>query len=177
MHMISGRWHRLKSRRSKLVDKCRNAPKIARIKTEEKRKENPKDYDFILVHSFCWQELSKNLICSECKTRSISVKFSKEKGCDILILFVCDTCECVLSECYFSPKAETEKKVNSYTVSRKLVDGVNAIGQGYAALERMCMVLNMHCMSSRSFYNHFDRLSKEVNDLENKVLESARNEI
>ena len=41
----------------------------------------------------------------------------------------------------------------------------------------MCMVLNMHCMSSRSFYNHLDTLSKEVNDLENKVLESARNEV
>ena len=74
-------------------------------------------------------------------------------------------------------KKKQKKKVNSYTVNRKLVDGVNAIGQGYAALERMCMVLNMHCMSSRSFYNNLDTLSKEVNDLENKVLETARNEV
>ena len=105
------------------MDKCRNAAKIARNsrgqpknvtttsgKTDVKGKENPKDYDFILVHSFYWQELSKTLICSECKTKSICVKFSKEKGCAILISFVCNTCECVLSESYSSPKEETEKK-------------------------------------------------------------------
>ena len=85
---------------------------------------------------------------------------------------MCYDCGSIVSESYSSRQEEKGNKKGNFIVNRKLVDGINTSGLGYAALERLCIVLDMNCMSMTSFYKHLNTLAREGVELENRVRES-----
>ena len=190
MHLVLRRWRKpVKVRKNKkiaiknkLASQCRGQVKKMKEKTQSTELENGAndgvlDCQFLFVHSSCWKKLCESLVCSECNTKNVQPKFSKQKGFATLISFVCYDCDGIVSESYSSPQEEKENKKGNFIVNRKLVDGINTIGLGYAALERLCIVLDMNCMSITSFHKHLNALAREGVELENRVLENARSQV
>ena len=184
MHLVHSR-HKPKARPSKRVVQCRSLNTIRHGKKVEKEQDvseaetviPTKDFDFLLLHISCLKELFKNVRCNECDSKAIEVLLPNEQGFSTLIKLKCHECESVLSESYSSPKTNETKAGSSFIVNSKMTDAVNSIGLGHAALQNICIGLNINCIPFESFYDELKNLWTEAIELEEKVLTNARNAV
>lgn len=65
-------------------------------------------------------------------------------------------------------------ETKSFDVNRRFVKAFLSNGEGFASLERFCLVLNMDKMSSRTFSAHTGGISKATSNIGYKCLEKAR---
>ena len=59
----------------------------------------------------------------------------------------------------------------------RMVNGINDIGRGYAALQIFSATLGMDCMSRSTYYVHFHQITADMEAEKKKVLETARGQV
>lgn len=131
--------------------------------------------EFLLVHATCWKELMKNLLCEECGHKSLVVQIREQKGFCAKLVIKCEECGCVMGESYTSPRTTgTTEKTAPFEVNKRMVDDMNSLGLGFAAMERLCTLISIKSMSNATYYKHLNNLAEGTKDLERKVLKKAR---
>ena len=107
------------------------------LSREQSIEEPPVDFNtgkFLLVHDSLWSKLFQNIKCSECGEQKLCAEFSDAIGLSSKITLKCMSCGCVAGESYSSPHTETKPR-SPRLVNKRIVNSINSVGLGFAALE------------------------------------------
>lgn len=187
MHTISSKYRPPKAkyrskldaeRLRKLTESRKNNSTVApinpaAISTSQRRLSEAVNVDdaneFLIGHTSFLSDMFKDIKCSECSEKGLSVDINERKGLCVKLMVYCNLCETVVGNYYTSPKLETKKnKLAAFLVNRKAVDSTNSIGNGYAALEKFCSNFSIRPMAQRTYQQHLNSISQESEALEKR---------
>lgn len=126
-----------------------------------------------IVDFGCLNNLIENLACPKCKQLTLSTKVSHRFGLASKVEVECSSCD-IISDFYTSKKIVD---TNTFDVNYRMVSHFISNGQGYSAMEKLGIVLNMEIMSNSTFSKMTKSLSKSTIKSGQINLTSARERV
>ena len=187
MHVANRRWRPEKGRSSKRKaqlslnrEKSRKKVEHSNLPRREQSIEQPPvDFNtgkFLLVHDSVWLKHFQNIKCIECGEQKLCAEFSDAIGLSSKITLKCMSCGWVAGESHSSLRTETKPR-SPHLVNKRIVNSINCVGLGFAALERLCASMNMNCLSTNAFHLLLKAEHEEASALKNIVLETAHKQV
>ncbi|XP_034241620.1 uncharacterized protein LOC117645485 [Thrips palmi] len=131
--------------------------------------------DFMVVHKSFWASFVKNLLCSACQAKDLTVKMVEEHGFVKKMIVRCKSCGGILSSLYTSPRIkDSTSKRPPFSLNRKMCDAFVSIGAGYASMEKFGITLQMNIINPEVYRDHLNQLILENQSLRQQTLSLAR---
>lgn len=126
---------------------------------------------YSIVNTNSVKSLVKNLACPQCKELSLTLNVSNKIGFAQKFCVECSYCTTV-AETFTS-----DHNKQTFDVNRRVVKHFISNGQGFAALEKFCIVMNMGGMSSSTFSKYSKNLSQAAIEVGQINVEKARERV
>lgn len=128
------------------------------------------DEKYSIVNLRFVEQLVGKLACPECKQVSLVLETLERVGLAQKLQVHCTNCiGLTIAETYTSDKVE-----NKFDVNRRVVKHFLSTGQGFSALQKFCVVMNMDGMSNSTFSKYSKSLSSSAIKAGQINLEKAR---
>ncbi|XP_068081863.1 uncharacterized protein [Anabrus simplex] len=130
--------------------------------------------NYTLVHSDVWSELVKELLCGECRTKSIFIQFRESHGFSSKIIVKCRNCDYVSANVYSSPRVKNNNSQRpAFHVNNAMVETFSTLGKGQRGLEKFSVGMGMNTLGPRPFSAHLKLLIDEGKLMRKEVLDMA----
>lgn len=137
-------------------------------------KENGEPVSYMFVHRSVWPELVKQLLCSNCKNKAITVDFRENHGFCSKIVVKCNECGYVSASVYSSPRKDDKHSQRpGFHVNSSMVDTFSNLGKGQHGLQKFSLGMGMNCLGARPYAKHLNDLIDEGKLLRKEVLRMA----
>ncbi|XP_069673452.1 uncharacterized protein [Periplaneta americana] len=130
--------------------------------------------DYLLVHKNVWGELLKNLKCYECDNNALELQMRENKGFATKLVVKCTACGTNCGETFSSPQTKSDSKRPPFEVNKKMVEAFVSTGSGHSAMQTFCSVVGMKGMALGTYQSHLDKIAKETDCYNQKILSRSR---
>lgn len=133
---------------------------------------------YIIIDTVALEDLFKNNLCIACKNGGLRVVYERPHGFCHSLKVVCDFCDEAITEVKTSKNITNENgTMQAFDINLRATKAFLSVGRGYTALEKFCMLMNIHLMSSRTFNLYKKILHSSLSRATNKQFEQIRNDI
>lgn len=128
--------------------------------------------DYKIVNTQSLAKLFSSLLCPECKQPTMKLKTSGRCGFAYSVMIECDSC-------LYTANSFTSDKIEAsvFDINRRMVKFFLSSGQGFSAMERFCMAMNIEGLSNNAFNKHATTLTEFSKLSGNLNLERARERV
>ncbi|KAE8741808.1 hypothetical protein FOCC_FOCC012670 [Frankliniella occidentalis] len=139
------------------------------------RSKSKDDFHFILLESNVLVKIASLLRCPSCSQSEVTVDFKERKGFCHVLKFKCSLCGEIVCQEYTSPRINrTTSTRPPFEVNRQMAEAFISYGVGHAAMETFAETMGTGCMTTTTFHQHLQALSRALNNFKEEFMNESR---